>query len=320
MENYMIAGMTYYQILWYFVIYSLIGWIIEVIFHAITLGKVMNRGFLNGPLCPVYGFGMLTVLAASNIAESSGLITLEAGSPQLKTTVLLFLGGMLLSTSIELIAGWLLDACFHMRWWDYSRERFNLHGYICLRFSIIWGLGITLAVYLVHPLMSLNGKSALKIPEKYGWPVLVFLYLILLADFIVTVAIVIGLNRKLTELDKLSESMRVLSDRMSETIGTSTIKTSQKIGEGQVQAALAKAEFKDAVTREKDKVLDKVTSEKEDWAIRYAQLENRAASLKKEIFDRTIFHPGRIISRLPLQKFTGSKKILAEFIERYGGH
>ena len=57
----MIFGMSIYQILWYFMIYSVIGWIIEVSFHAVTLGKVVNRGFLNGPLCPVYGSGVLTV-------------------------------------------------------------------------------------------------------------------------------------------------------------------------------------------------------------------------------------------------------------------
>lgn len=55
----MICGMTYYQICWYFLIYSFGGWVVEVIFHAVALGKVVNRGFLNGPVCPVYGFGVL---------------------------------------------------------------------------------------------------------------------------------------------------------------------------------------------------------------------------------------------------------------------
>ena len=54
----MICGLTYYQICWYFLIYSFGGWVVEVIFHAVALGKVVNRGFLNGPVCPVYGFGV----------------------------------------------------------------------------------------------------------------------------------------------------------------------------------------------------------------------------------------------------------------------
>ena len=61
----MICGMTYYQICWYFLLYSFGGWVVEVIFHAVALGKVVNRGFLNGPVCPVYGFGVLSVFTAN---------------------------------------------------------------------------------------------------------------------------------------------------------------------------------------------------------------------------------------------------------------
>ena len=69
----MIAGMTYYQICMYFLLYSFLGWVIEVIYHAVAVGKIVNRGFLNGPVCPVYGFGMLAVLAAGNaISEAAG--------------------------------------------------------------------------------------------------------------------------------------------------------------------------------------------------------------------------------------------------------
>ena len=64
--------MTYYQICWYFLVYSFGGWVVEVIFHAVTLGKVINRGFLNGPVCPVYGFGVISVFAMINTLQSSG--------------------------------------------------------------------------------------------------------------------------------------------------------------------------------------------------------------------------------------------------------
>ena len=64
----MIAGMTLYQIGWYFVMYSFLGWVVEVAYHAVTQGKVVNRGFLSGPVCPVYGFGMLFVFGCSFLA------------------------------------------------------------------------------------------------------------------------------------------------------------------------------------------------------------------------------------------------------------
>ena len=128
-EYRMICGMTYFQICLYFLFYSFGGWVVEVIFHAVTLGKVINRGFLNGPVCPVYGFGVLSVFALLN--------TLQSGGHQMSEGMI-FLFGIVLATAVELVAGWLLDVCFHARWWDYSNKPLNFHGYICLEFSLIW--------------------------------------------------------------------------------------------------------------------------------------------------------------------------------------
>ena len=129
--------MTYYQICWYFLIYSFGGWALEVVYHAVACGKVINRGFLNGPVCPVYGFGVLSVFAMMNTFQGSGY-QLSDG--------MIFLFGVILATAVELIAGWLLDVCFHARWWDYSNKPLNFHGYICLEFSLIWGVAILLVV------------------------------------------------------------------------------------------------------------------------------------------------------------------------------
>ena len=107
----MICGMTYFQICLYFLIYSFGGWVVEVIFHAVALGKVINRGFLNGPVCPVYGFGVLSVFALLNTIQGSGRQMSDG---------MIFVFGIVLATAVELVAGWLLDVCFHARWWDYS--------------------------------------------------------------------------------------------------------------------------------------------------------------------------------------------------------
>ena len=107
----MICGMTYFQICLYFLVYSFGGWVVEVIFHAVALGKVINRGFLNGPVCPVYGFGVLSVFALLNTIQGSGRQMSDG---------MIFVFGIVLATAVELVAGWLLDVCFHARWWDYS--------------------------------------------------------------------------------------------------------------------------------------------------------------------------------------------------------
>ena len=168
----MVAGISFYQICWFFLIYAFIGWIVEVIYHAVTYGEVVNRGFLNGPICPVYGFGALTVFAAVNTV-AAGLAASAAGAPQKAEDIniwIVFFMGMLLTTAVELIAGWALDILFHARWWDYSNKPFNFRGYICLEFSIIWGLGIVFVVRIVHP--TIRSYSVAAIDQRYGWPIL----------------------------------------------------------------------------------------------------------------------------------------------------
>ncbi len=259
----MIAGMTYYQICWYFLFYSFCGWVIEVVYHAVTVGKVINRGFLNGPVCPVYGFGMLAVLAGCNLAGSSGLITLASSDTELKSLLILFLGSLLFATLVELAAGWLLDTLFHMRWWDYSNRPLNFHGYICLQFSLIWGLSISAVVLLVQPMM--ERSHSFGIPEKIGWPVLAVSYAVIMADICVTVAAVRGLNQRLEELDRLQKNMRLVSDRLSQSIGERTIKTTQRIEEAQVQAALAKANLEDAVEAKRAEWKDAAEAKRTEW-------------------------------------------------------
>ena len=279
----MVCGMTYYQILWYFLIYSFLGWIVEVVFHAVTLGKVINRGFLNGPLCPVYGFGVVLVFSCANQAESAGLIALRQGNNDWQSIVILIAGGMILATLVELIAGALLDICFHMRWWDYSDKPFNFHGYICLEFSIFWGLGIAMIVRMIQPVM--EKSSDLGIPTSVGWPLLAVLYLLAAVDFGVTVAVIIGLNRRLAQLDELQKKLRIVSNKMSDTIGTNTIAAAQAIEEGQVQAALAKAEIKTMAAAGKDRLTEAALGKK--TALTEAALEKKTALTEAALEKKT---------------------------------
>lgn len=255
----MIAGMTLYEICWYFLAYSFLGWAVEVAFHAVTLGKVINRGFLAGPVCPVYGFGMLSVFAVIDVV--SGTLVSEIASAN---AGVIFICGMVLASVVEFIGGWALYHAFHARWWDYRDKPFNIGGYVCLQFSIYWGLGALLVIRVLHPVV--DHLSASLFPEKWGWPIMAVLYVIYVADFIVTVMIVAGLNKKLAELDKLRADMSIVSNDLSEKIGTQTMESMKHIEEGRVQAALAKAEIRDTVVETKaatGKELAKIKAERE---------------------------------------------------------
>lgn len=201
----MFAGMNYYQLLWYFCFYSFLGWIAEVVYHAVTRGKVVNRGFLNGPVCPVYGFSVIAVLVAVHLTEQT--IAAQPGA------LLLFIDGMLLATAVELFTGWLLDFLFHAQWWDYSDQPFNLHGYICLKFSILWGLSVVFIVRIIHPAISQYIFALF--PERTGIFPLSILCAVYVLDCITTVLTVRRLSLELRRLEGFRKALRMVSDDMS---------------------------------------------------------------------------------------------------------
>ena len=295
----MICGMTYYQICWYFLIYSFGGWVVEVIFHAVALGKVVNRGFLNGPVCPVYGFGVLSVFAMINTLQSSGYQMSEG---------MIFLFGVILATVVELIAGWLLDVCFHARWWDYSDKPFNFHGYICLEFSLIWGLAIVLVVKVFQKYVENN--TSMQTDSALGWIILAILYGVYLADLIVTVAVIRGLNKKLTRLNTIQSDMRIVSDKLSDTVANTTIDTAQVIGEGKVQTALAKAELREAAETKKNQSIEKLRKKK-------MELQREFDELSGSITNHTIVGPGRIIKAFPKMKHRYYHELIQELSKKF---
>ena len=295
----MICGMTYYQICWYFLIYSFGGWVVEVIFHAVALGKVINRGFLNGPVCPVYGFGVLSVFAMINTLQSSGYQMSDG---------MIFVFGVVLATVVELIAGWLLDVCFHARWWDYSAKPLNFHGYICLEFSLIWGLAIVLVVKVFQKYV--ENHTSPQADSILGWIVLAILYCMYLTDFIVTVAVIQGLNKKLTQLDKIRSDMRIISDKISDTVAGTTIDTAQAIEKGKVQTALARAELREAAETKKDQSIEKLRK-------KMAELQREFDELANSITNHTIVGQGRIIKAFPEMKHRDYYELIQELRKKF---
>ncbi|HPL91825.1 MAG TPA: putative ABC transporter permease, partial [Treponemataceae bacterium] len=125
------------QLFLFFMAYSVIGWITEVVYCSVQERRLVNRGFLHGPLCPVYGFGALLVVFLLEPFSGSVLV--------------LFLVGMALTTALEYITAWLLETAFSTRWWDYSDLPFNFRGRVCLLNSVLFGLMSLIGVRVLHP-------------------------------------------------------------------------------------------------------------------------------------------------------------------------
>ena len=223
-----ICGFSLYQVFAYFLIYSCLGWCLEVIYAAVTTGQLINRGFLNGPVCPIYGFGMVIVLFAL--------------TPLSRSLLLLYLGGVILPSALELVGGWALYKLYHTRWWDYSDYPFNIGGYICLEFSLLWGVGTLIVMKLVHPIIA---NAVALIPPLVGLILMFLLYAIYAADTIATAFAASDLARDLDALEKVADSMHAVSDAMTELLGTNAMAMDQKMDESRLQFKLAAAEARD---------------------------------------------------------------------------
>ena len=215
---------------WFF-LYGFIGWGVEVVYAAIKTHKLVNRGFLCGPICPIYGFGMV------GLVYSVSLIPMpDSGS---MSAVAIFCIGMFLTTAIELVGGWALFKIYHIRWWDYSEMKFNLGGYICPQFSLLWGLGSMLMIKVVHPLL-VRGSNPM--PFKIMLILDIVLFVLFAVDVAVSTAAAIGLNKYLREIDELRARLRVTSDKLTTVLGTSAMTADTILDEQKLQLALAKLE------------------------------------------------------------------------------
>ena len=186
----------YYSILYFFV-YGFLGWCTEVIFAAFKQHRFVNRGFLNGPICPIYGVGVTLVIACLEAFQSNLL--------------LLYISSVILVTVLEGVTGWAMDKLFHNKGWDYSKLPFNIGGYVCLLFSLIWGVACVFIVYFVHPLIH---QVLSLIPHTAGIALIAILGIALLSDMIVTTSAIVKFNQYLERLKHITDELHAISNQI----------------------------------------------------------------------------------------------------------
>ena len=177
-----------------FIIFSVIGWVSEVLYVGIfSEHKFVNRGFLHGPLCPVYGFG--------------GIVILLLPKELYNTWIPLYFSSMILCTIVEYFVSWLMEKMFHARWWDYSHYKLNIKGRVCALNSILFGfmgLGIIRFVYpQIIRFLNFLGDFWMTVSSTA-------IALLLTADIIVTVRKLVDFN---TAMEKIKEFGENLNDR-----------------------------------------------------------------------------------------------------------
>ena len=176
----------YYFLL--FIIYSFMGWLYESIWCSLCEGKLVNRGFLAGPFCTVYGFGaLLVILTLSDVKDN---------------LLALFFASIVVTNTLEYLTSYILEKCFAVRWWDYSHYRFNLNGRVCLLGAVAFGTMSVLLLHIIHPWV-LSYIVRLSPPAFY---LLSGVFLgAMLFDLATTVKHLLSLNGRLAEIQSALE-------------------------------------------------------------------------------------------------------------------
>ncbi len=194
----------------FFFFYSVIGWIAEVIYCYIKDKKFTNRGFLFGPICPIYGTGALSMLITLSWCKDIRIGNFLIGP------VLVFFIGVVVCDIVEYLTSFLMEKLFHARWWDYSKKKFNLHGRICLEHSTYWGIFSVALIYLVHPFGA--AKLALLIPYEWKVRIMCVILTIFALDLARAVKNAIDVKKITDKYKAIKEKISSYTSRVSENL------------------------------------------------------------------------------------------------------
>lgn len=239
----------FYELVYLFIIYAMIGWCAEVAYAAVNTGKFVNRGFLNGPYCPIYGCGMIIVVV---------ILT-----PIKDNLFILFIGSVLLTSTIEFFTGFCLEKIFHNKWWDYSNFPFNIKGYVCLKFSIYWGFACTFVMDILHPMIY---KMITTIPFIVGIIILTIVMVIFATDMVITVLTILKFNRKISAMDEIAKKIHNLSDEMGEKVYKNVSNVMDKTEEFKNDMETKKESFSEEYLKKKHERDELIQKYKELWS------------------------------------------------------
>lgn len=183
---------NFIDLIFFFAIYSFLGWILETVFASANERKFINRGFLTGFFCPIYGFGAILIVRVSAFIS----IYIKSYYKSTLTNVII---SIILVTALEYITGFILEKFFNCKWWDYSDNYANINGYICLKYSFLWGIIAIMMLQIVHPII-LKTNFNISFQEKVYFVMIFLIYFI--SDIIKSVIDALNLRKLILNYSK----------------------------------------------------------------------------------------------------------------------
>ena len=185
-----IAGVSVYHILCYMLIFSFMGWLWESCYVSVMEKRVVNRGYVTGPICTIYGVG--------------GVFMTLTLRPFSHNYILLFLLAIVFTTTLEYVTATVMEALFHTSWWDYTEERFNYKGRICLKGSLAWGFVSLLLFNVILPFVN---RLIDLLPEKVGHILITVAAGIYMVDFVMATIAAVDVSRQLEKMDAMLDDI-----------------------------------------------------------------------------------------------------------------
>ena len=268
---------TLSQWLLFFFLYSFFGWIWESCYVSLREHRWVNRGFMHGPMLPLYGSGAVSVL----------IITL----PVRDNLPLVFIMGMIGATLLEFFTGLVMESLFHVRYWDYSHLKFNVKGYICPVASLCWGVFSIMMVKVVHIPIE---EVILKIPMAIADGLAFVLTVVAAVDFTQSFNEAMDMKKMLAQLDetkvqirKLQERIREASEEMSEKLRTAAGGVPEKLRSAAATAGEMPGRLRTAAGDRSEKLRTAAGDVPEKLRLELAELKENAAKELQKILSRS---------------------------------
>ena len=248
-----------------FLLYSFAGWVMETTWVSWCNKKLVDRGFLIGPYCPIYGCGAILIIL---------FLKRFSYSP-----VLLFLSTVVLCGGLEYFASWCMEKVFKARWWDYSNRKFNIKGRVCLRNLIAFGIMGLAVIYIINPYFEIWIEY---LDEKQINILALLLWTIFIMDFVVSTIVVYGF-RKVTEKvnrEKVTDNTEQITKMVRELLSQRSIfhrrfiNAYPKLEAIKIKIKEIKTKIEDVTNDAKDIVIDKVNDAKDAMTEKTAEIKN----------------------------------------------
>ncbi len=195
---------TFSQWIMFFFIYCFVGWIIESTIVSIDTKKFVNRGFLRGPMLPIYGSGAIVIMFST--------------LPVIEKPFLVYLFGMLSTTILEYFTGWLMETILKVKYWDYSKNKYNIKGRVCLLSSLFWGVLSLFLMEVLHPFVEF---FVLKIDTITLRIIVLIIGVAFVIDTIMAFKAALNFSGILEKLTRIKAEMEALSAQLNERIESS---------------------------------------------------------------------------------------------------